>query len=211
MSSRQFPSHRFTLIELLVVMAIIMVLASMLLPALQSARGMARARLCTSNLRQNIMALGLYAEENAGFVPHMNWQNPLASYLNVKASDKDYRLRCPTKLCYADRLKDANSFVRINYSLNAGLDDDGSNDHGGGKYYWDIRIENLLEPVTNILVWDAKLYNELYGGANDWSSNYSKDGNKSVDLVRHNFRANIGYVAGNIGDVSSTVGLKWSR
>ncbi len=50
----------FTIIELLVVIAIVGILASMLLPALHEARGMARAASCTSNLKELGVALSLY-------------------------------------------------------------------------------------------------------------------------------------------------------
>lgn len=54
----------FTLVELLVVIAIIAVLASLLMPALASARERARTTACINNLRQIGVAITLYAGDH---------------------------------------------------------------------------------------------------------------------------------------------------
>lgn len=63
----------FTLIKLLVVIAIIAILASMLLPALNKARENAWGSLCMGNLKTCAQALNMYADDYKDFFPLAQW------------------------------------------------------------------------------------------------------------------------------------------
>lgn len=63
------PMKAFTLIELLVVVAIIAVLISILLPAIQTARESARGIDCVSRLHEVGKATHMYVQDNEGLLP----------------------------------------------------------------------------------------------------------------------------------------------
>ena len=70
--------RNFTLIELLVVIAIIAVLAALLLPALNQAKGMARRSACVNQHRQIGFALEQYKSDNSEILPrwHLGPDSP---------------------------------------------------------------------------------------------------------------------------------------
>jgi prepilin-type N-terminal cleavage/methylation domain-containing protein/prepilin-type processing-associated H-X9-DG protein len=73
MISKKIRNKAFTLIELLVVIAIIALLLSIVMPALRTAKEQARKNVCANEIKQQSMALLMYAQENEEMMPTMTW------------------------------------------------------------------------------------------------------------------------------------------
>ena len=117
--------HAFTLIELLVVICIIAILASMLLPALQSARESASTATCVSNLGQMSKAYQMYATSFNDFMPALTamipsggscgWENALIDALGQDRNNSPFR---KSFFCDADSSSDNPGNNKKSYSLN---------------------------------------------------------------------------------------------
>lgn len=191
--------NRFTLIELLVVIAIIAILASMLLPALASARGMAKLTSCKSNLKQIGVCASMYFDDNQGYVYPYNhgvsgettvnqgrwFQYNMLPYLNLQpplTNGSYYQAKAKVFLCpLSNTMRVASNYGYNQFMANSIL-----------------KVTQFRKPTSNLL------WTEIDSGTNDgcnivyWSWASGQDNNNFWPLklgaaanAKHNGQVNV--------------------
>ncbi len=85
----------FSLVELLVVLAIIVVLASLLLPAIGQVKQVANSARCQNNLKQIYTVAWAWSDGNGGWTVPQNWQQGLVDLGDESVAFRKCLL-CPT-------------------------------------------------------------------------------------------------------------------
>ena len=199
-----YMRRKFTFIELLVVVAIIAILVSILLPALNQAREAGRKISCVNNIKSITLAHSMYLNDyndwTMGAECYHNkdsWDCALGSYLgNLKRTEKRTSdiLNCPSNPL--GRIDENNKFYR-SYSVNSYLTIRNKEWTFGLDFRKGGKLENLKSPSKTIWIAERFQYNNLVF-ANSCYDVQPSNINDATNLIAHNGRKNYSFYDGHI-------------
>jgi len=172
---------RFTLIELLVVICIIMMLVSLLLPALSKAKEMTRRTICLNNLKQMNICINTYSSDNDAWLPKGAYGESHWMY-SARLLHDDYGLKsnlinCPSASRTYKCPNGGSLYIMMAYYYIGGVSTFG-NYYGWYSAYFPLfndarqvrpvpKFVFCRNPSFNPLIWDIAY------DANDVSNHYS--------------------------------------
>ncbi len=193
---------RFTILELLLVISVIVILASLLMPALRNAKEKAKQSFCAGNLKQLNVAFTLYYGEYSDWVPiheivgmNYRWYQMIYPY----TGEKSEIFLCPA----ATGENQWRTVYPVSLWCSYGIN------YGTGSYQWGWqRIAQIKQPAATFLLADG--YGDPGSTPPGWHSN-DLGYNVASRLVgfRHLSHANVLFFDGHTESKNRSQMAEW--
>lgn len=197
----------FTLVEVLVVVAILGLLASVLMPAVQNVRAAARRTECKNGLRQIGVGIHMFANTNSGRFPFNTHKGAMKSWIYTLApymENVDQVRLCPDDAKYEERLSGTNkgtSYIISNYV---------SSDKLAGAM---MNLHKLQKTTTLAILFEVSQSRSItadHAHVSSWYSTINVANGTvwqalegEVDTKRHHAAANYLFADGHVDTISA--------